>query len=585
MKSFLIAAFILLASILSSSQSFTTQSYPIGGSAVQVIQADFNGDHIPDIATVNQNQNTVSILINNGDGTFRAPLTFATGLSPISIAAVDLNKDGKMDLVVANNQAAPGASVSILIGNGDGTFQPHRDINGGPTPTSITVGDFNHDGNSDIATSSASQGNAVYVELGDGKGGILAQKITTGFGQQPQPGEHAYVLTKIVRADFNRDGNDDLYFIQCCGGFDVPIGAWGVLAGKGDGTFTNPFVAQLSVPIDVFAIDINQDGLSDIVIPYSGCHTPCEGVEAFINQGSTFGLASNVEVDQSNPGGTAFDVEGDGLKDVISVESSNGSTMELLISSQNVDGTFQQGLNLKQVPIAAPFVNQPSVVAADFNHDGKIDLAYVGQGDTNVTVVLNTTPRAACTLRTTDHSVTLCQPSDGAVLTSPVQIVSHATSSTAVDATQLYLDNVLVFQTTGGTLNRSQSLTPGNHLLEVKNWSQGKSFRNDFHVTGINAVAPPPPQCTASVNFTVNICSPGANANVSSPVHVVAAAKSTVKIVSMQIYLDGKLVFNMPNVSQISTDVPAAKGAHNLAVKAWDSSGRSFLTIHQITVQ
>ncbi|HEY1528581.1 MAG TPA: VCBS repeat-containing protein, partial [Candidatus Angelobacter sp.] len=69
---------------------------------MQLITADFNGDHIPDLATANFASNTVSILINNGDGTFRPQLQFATGQSPIGIAAVDWNKDGKMDLVVVN---------------------------------------------------------------------------------------------------------------------------------------------------------------------------------------------------------------------------------------------------------------------------------------------------------------------------------------------------------------------------------------------------------------------------------------------------------------------------------------------------
>ncbi|MGZ4898330.1 MAG: FG-GAP repeat domain-containing protein, partial [Candidatus Angelobacter sp.] len=180
-RPFAIAALLLLP-LTSFSQSFSTQSYPAGSGSTQLIQADFNGDHIPDLATVNNASNTVSIYINNGDGTFRAHLEFATGSGPVSLAAVDLNKDGEMDLVVANNQADAAHSISILMGNGDGTFQTHRDISGGPFPNSITSGDFNHDGNQDIVTSSASPANAVFVNLGDGKGGVLAQKTTTGFG-------------------------------------------------------------------------------------------------------------------------------------------------------------------------------------------------------------------------------------------------------------------------------------------------------------------------------------------------------------------------------------------------------------------
>src|SRR6476646_12130445 len=147
MKCLFAIASCLLLSLTGFSQSFTTQSYPVGSGPAQLIVADFNGDHIPDMATANNSSNTVSILINNGDGTFRAHTEYATGPSPNGLAAVDWNKDGKIDLVVSSTQSDAAHSISVLLGNGDGTFQAHRDIGGAPSPNSITVGDFNHDGN------------------------------------------------------------------------------------------------------------------------------------------------------------------------------------------------------------------------------------------------------------------------------------------------------------------------------------------------------------------------------------------------------------------------------------------------------
>src|SRR5580765_3554772 len=179
----LVALFLLsFASLTSFGQSFSTQGYFVGSGPRQLIQADFNGDHIPDLVTVNNLSNTVSILINNGDGTFRAHLEFATGPGPTGLAAVDINKDGKMDLVVSNGQADAAHSVSILLGNGEGTFQPHRDINGGPDPNSITLGTLNHARKPHTAPPRAAPVDALYVELGDGQCGAVTQKVTARLG-------------------------------------------------------------------------------------------------------------------------------------------------------------------------------------------------------------------------------------------------------------------------------------------------------------------------------------------------------------------------------------------------------------------
>ncbi len=606
---FVVLVFFLSLSTACFSQSFNTQSYPTGGLVGQIITADFNGDHIPDIATVNSDTNTVSVLINNGDGTFRPHLDFATGPGPNGLAAVDWNGDGKMDLVVSNGGAADAAhSVSILLGNGDGTFQPHHDIIGAPHANSIAVGDFNGDGNPDIATSSNNPVNAVLVTLGNGKGGILGQfKDTGNIGLNPRPpNANAFLLTKIARADFNHDGKDDLYYIECCNTFViVQQGAFGVLISNGDGSFTDdPIGGAIVPPTDLITTDINQDGLTDAIMPFNGCHEPCLGVSVLINKGDgTFGGGAGFPVDVDNPlgpvGGTAFDVDGDGHKDfvLVGVDTNDpafdpfNEHMTLIIQKQNADGTFASPpqtpggpSQLITVTLNAPIVENPEAVVADFNHDGKPDLAMVSRFGGPVFVVLNTTPPSACKLSTVDHTVTVCHPSDGAVGLSPVHIVSHFTSSTPPSVSQIYLDNKLVFQVSGGSIDKNLALAPGDHRLEVKSWSKGHPFHNDFSVSTPRSIPATIPPCSESTNFAVNICSPGQKATVDAPVHVVAAAKSTAPITTMQIYLDFKEVFHSPNSTLIETDVPMASGSHLLVVKAFDSTGRSFSSSRNITV-
>ena len=605
MRCHLVIAFCLLASFSCFSQSFNTKSYPVGLEPAQIITADFNRDHIPDLAVANSASFTVSILINNGDGTFRPQLEFATGPRPLGLAAVDWNNDGKMDLVVVSAEADLQHKVSILLGNGDGTFQPHQDIPGAPNAIAIAVGDFNHDGNPDIATGENLLGNDVYVSLGNGKGGVLAQKITRNIGLNPQPtADNAFRLSKIVPANFNRDGKDDLYYIECCStsADGELLGAFGVLVSNGDGTFTDrPSAGPILRPNDLVAVDVNQDGLTDAVVPFLRCANLCLDAGVFINNGDgTFrgGAGSNVGI--VHPGvvaGAAFDVDGDGLKDFVFLSGSLDNppgplpTIHMIIQKQEADGSFARPpaspgapTELVDVALKAPLMQTSLVVAADFNHDGKPDLAMVSTGDIPVFVMLNTTPPSACTVRTSNHSVTVCHPADGAVGLSPAHIVSHFTSSTPPSVSQIYLDNKLVFQVAGGNINKNLPLTPGEHKLEVKSWTKGQPFHNDFSLTTPKSIPATVPPCSESTNFVVNICSPGQKAALDGPVHVTAAAKSSAPITTMQIYLDNKEVFHSPNSSLIETDVPMTSGTHLIVVKAWDSTGRNFSSSRTVTV-
>src|SRR5437870_189597 len=115
------------------------RDFAVGTNPQSVAAGDFNGDGRPDLAVANSGSSNVSVLLGNGDGTFQAARTFAAGTTPASVAVGDFNGDGVADLAVANSGSS---NVSVLLGNGDGTFQAARTFAAGGGPLSVAVGDF-----------------------------------------------------------------------------------------------------------------------------------------------------------------------------------------------------------------------------------------------------------------------------------------------------------------------------------------------------------------------------------------------------------------------------------------------------------
>ena len=190
---------ILLGKGSGTFASFPT--YKAGSEAEFMVVADFNGDGKPDLATANYASNSVSILLNQGGGVFQPAVNYAVLKGPFSLAVGDFNGDGKPDLAVANTLSK---AVSILLGNGDGTFQPRVDYASGYAPYSVAVGDFNVDGKLDLAVAnyglrSHEHGN-VTVLLGNGDGTFQAP-VNYPAGDKPD---------SIAVGDFNNDGIPDL---------------------------------------------------------------------------------------------------------------------------------------------------------------------------------------------------------------------------------------------------------------------------------------------------------------------------------------------------------------------------------------
>lgn len=174
--------------------------YQAGGFSTTVATGDFNRDNILDLVTSNYSANTVSILLGSGDGTFRMHVDYATGVNPVGVTVADFNGDGKLDLAVAipaPGDQGPGA-VSILLGNGEGTFRPRVDYPTTGGAIRIDVGDFNQDGKLDLAVSTVKP--SVDILLGNGDG-TFQPALSFPTGNRPW---------NPVAADFNGDGHLDV---------------------------------------------------------------------------------------------------------------------------------------------------------------------------------------------------------------------------------------------------------------------------------------------------------------------------------------------------------------------------------------
>ncbi|MEJ2359280.1 MAG: VCBS repeat-containing protein [Deinococcales bacterium] len=348
---------------LSSSATGTFKnavSYSVANNAFSAAVGDLNGDGKLDLAvTHDTSPGSVSVLLGNGKGTFGSAASYAVGAYPFSVAVGDFNGDGKLDLAVANsgNTSTSIGTVSVLLGNGNGTFGNAVSYPVGWFPSSVVVGDFNGDGTPDLAVANVYSG-TVSVLLGKGDGSFQSA-VNYASGGSP---------FSLAVGDFNGDGKPDLV------AGNQSVGAVSVLLGNGDGSFQSAVnYASNGRSTSVAVGDLNGDGKLDVVTGnYSGT------VSVLLGNGD-----GSFETATSYPAGSSYsmsvvvgDFNGDGTPDLVTTSYLDGFVSVLL---GNGDGTFPTTGGLTYATGSNPY----SVAVGDFNSDSKLDLAVANTSNTS----------------------------------------------------------------------------------------------------------------------------------------------------------------------------------------------------------
>jgi len=394
-------------------------TFPTGKDPVAIAAGDFNGDGNMDLAIANQTDDTVSVLLGNGKGEFTSQAPVSLNGSPYYLLSGDVNNDAKADLFVLVASPNSGDLLFLLTSTGNGTFSV-TGIGGGGSIANIALGDLNNDGNLDVAFADSSSDSAS-IFLGNGAGGFASKFLSTvgPLGAPPQ---------SVAVGDFNHDGNEDLavtqiYFIAVYPGngdgtfgapllggvpsFTIPLllvpadfnndaqldlavvipdyNVTLILLGNGDGTLASR--ADITLPASgglggAVIADFNNDGKSDLAIAQFN-QPPKGSIQGFITI-----LLGNGDGTFQNPAPTPLsDV---GIGEMISADLSGNGNADLASADVDANGGIAVFLGNGNGIFGAPIdsfvggtnpMNPGPLAAGDFNRDGKMDL-IVGSENT-----------------------------------------------------------------------------------------------------------------------------------------------------------------------------------------------------------
>ncbi|MDB5235008.1 MAG: hypothetical protein JWR44_2001 [Hymenobacter sp.] len=392
LKSGLLLLALCVGSPAAWGQSFglvSTYSTGTASDPVSVALGDVNGDGRLDIVTANNNSNAVGVLFGQVGGTFAAAVSYSTGANsiPLDVKLGDVNGDGRLDIVTANQNTS---AAGVLLGQVGGTFAAATSYSTGANslPLNIALGDVNSDGRLDIVATDYDS-NAVQVLLGQAGGGFsTAIAYSTGTSNSPQ---------SVALGDVNGDGRPDIVTAN------TNTNTAAVLLGQAGGTFATAVLCSTGANSSPFSLalgDVNGDGRTDIIT--ANYYVNTAGVLLGQGGGTFAPVASYATGTGSAPINVALgDINGDGRPDIVTANIISGTVGVL---NGQAGGTFATA-----VPYATVANGNPrSVALGDVNGDGRLDIVSVSNRNSTAGVFLNTgtfTPLATASVTTADFSL------------------------------------------------------------------------------------------------------------------------------------------------------------------------------------
>lgn len=352
-----------------ASQSFPTTTLKTGAGPMFIATADLRDEGMSDLIVANSTDNTLSVFLSNGDGTFADAITPApaTGRDPVGIATGNFNSlptaannDAFPDLAVVNQDDN---TVSIFLGNGDGTFGPRVDLPTGTGPDAVVAANFHDKTNSNLDLAVANfTANTISVFPGNGDGTFgTPTTLVTGVGP-----------SALTTGDFNGDGHQDIAVTN------KSSNTVSVFLGNGDGTFKSRVDYPTGrAPVWVSTADFRGIGDLDLAVANNTDNT----VSILLGNGNgTFAAQTTYAAGTAPTSIAVADYNVDGRLDLL-LSDANDNAVSLLLGLGN--GTFGPNVEL------SVGTDPSSLVTADFNGDGRADAAVANFGSNDATVILN----------------------------------------------------------------------------------------------------------------------------------------------------------------------------------------------------